>query len=206
MQKYILLFVLFIGLSFFTGCGSSDSDDTPSGPGEDEGGVTLMEALKNPKVNDIAGDIGVSTIFVQSRDGSTMVDDVEALDTLYFLSLAGEGQTHIYETDKNINILNDRLVDDFWEGAAPFYPANLPDIDFESAYESVKAVSGDKPIASIGIRYNESPGEPLILGFYLQGVNAGSCDEYDYVVETGEAYRAAYGVACFFDFNSGSSD
>lgn len=203
MKKLRVLLVLFVGLSLFTGCGSSDNDSPPGGVEETES-PTLMEALKNPKANDLAGDDGLYIIFVQSRDGATMVNNVEGLDTLYFLSLAGTAQTRVYETDKSINVLDERLVDDFWEGAAPYYPANLPDIDFAGAYNAVKAISGDKPIANISIRYNVSPGEPLIVAYTLEGANAGSCDEYDYTVETGEVDLAAYGIACFFDINYGS--
>ena len=204
MKKLMSLLVLSVGLSLFTGCGSTDSPINDSPPGEDIESPTLMEALKNPKANNLAGDDGLYIIFVQSRDGATMVNDVEALDTLYFLSLAGSGQTRVYETDKSINVLDERLVDDFWEGAAPYYPTNLPDIDFAGAYNAVKAISGDKPIANISIRYNVSPGEPLIVAFTLEGANTGSCDEYDYLVETGEVDLAAYGIACFFDINDSS--
>lgn len=207
MKKLTTMLVLFAGLLFLVGCGNSDSSANDR-PGGEEGveNPTLMEALKSSEAENLAGEDGVHVIFVQSRDGTTMMNDVEALDTLYLLSGAGATQTHIYETDKSINIIDDRIVDDVWLGGVPYNPANLPDIDFDSAYESVKAVSGDKPIANISIRYNDSLGEPLIVAFTLQGATEGACDEYDYPVETGEVNLAAYGIACFFDINYGSGN
>ncbi len=207
MKKLISLLVLFVGLSLFTGCGSSNSPINDSPPGEDEGtgNPSLMEALKNPKINDLAGDEGIYITFVQSFDGTTMVNDVEALDTLYFLSAVGIEQTQVIETNKFIDIVDTRLVDEVWGETALYYPANLPDIDFAGAYNAVKVVSGDKPIASISIRYTLVPSEPLIVAFTLEGANAGTCDEYDYAVETGEVDLVAYGIACFFDINYGGS-
>ena len=202
MKKLSMLFVLFAGLLFFVGCGSSDSDDTPSGPGVDEESTTLMEALKSPKAQELAGDEGVYIIFVQSRDGATVVNDVETLNTLYLLSAVGTEQTHIYETNKGMDVLNERLIDDVWMETKLYYPADLPDIDFDSAYESVKSVSGDKPIANIAVFYNLD-GWQLTVSFTLQGESTDSCEQYVYIVATGEAYQTAAGVKCFFDINDG---
>ena len=58
---------------------------------------------------------------------------------------------HIYETDKNMNVLYDKLLNDIWLETEIYHPADLPDIDFQEAYRSVKAVAGDKPIANIAV-------------------------------------------------------
>ncbi len=200
MKKLMLAGILFAGLLFLTGCGSSDTTDN-SGPDEGEENPTLMQALKNPKTENLAGNEGVYIIFVQSRDGTTMVDSVEALDTLYLLSAVGTKQTHVYETDKSINVINDRLVDSLWMETKIYHPADLPDIDFESAYQSVKAVSGDKTIAGISILYPLKTGD-LIVGFNLQGDTAGSCEDYFYTVESGEVQLMGE-TKCFFDINDG---
>jgi hypothetical protein len=188
-------------MSLFLGCGSSDTepiDIVP--PDNEEQNPTLMEALKNPKANELAGEEGVYIVFVQMRDGATMVEDVEALDTLYFLSAEGVEQTHLYETDKHIDVLRERVIGSGWGGTILYHPIDLPEIDFEHAYAAVKEVAGDRPIANLSIRYTLVPSEPLIVAFTLEGESAGFCDEYDYTVGTGEAVLAVANVGCFFRY------
>ena len=105
---------------------------------------------------------------------------------------------HIYETDKNMNVLYDKLVDDVWLETEIYHPANLPDIDFQEAYRSVKAVAGDKPIANIAVFYTLSA-DQLRVSFTLQGDSADSCEQYAYIVETGEVYATGSEVKCFFE-------
>ncbi len=197
MKKLTVVVMLSIGLLFLTGCGSSDTSGGGTGI-EDE--RSLMQALKSPEANSLAGDQGVSIIFVQSRDGATAVDNIEALDTLYLLSAAGAGQTHIYETDKSINVLNDKLINDVWLETEIYHPADLPDIDLQEAYRSVKAVSGDKPIANIAVFYALEE-DQLRVSFTLQGDATDSCEQYAYIVDTGEVYQTGSEIKCFFDMN-----
>lgn len=200
MKKLILSLMVIIGLLFLAGCGNSDSSSSSGDIGTDEGTEgSLIQALKSPEANTLAGDQGVYTIFVQSRDGATAVHNVEALDTIYLLSAVGVTQMHIYETDKNMNVLYDKLVDDVWEGTNIYHPADLPDIDFQEAYRAVKAVSGDKPIANIAILWPIVPESELIVSFTLQGDATDSCEQYDYTVDTGEVIQASSEVKCFFE-------
>ena len=203
MKKFTILLMLTVSLAFLTGCGSSDSDNG-SDNGVDEGteNPTLIEAIKSPKANQITGDQGVYIIFVQSRDGTTMQKDVEALDTIYFLSAVGTTQTHIYETDKNIDVLNDRMVDKPWMETSIYHPADLPDIDFDKAYSSVKAVAGERPIANIAIFYTLYPNQ-LMISYTLEGDTTDSCTQYQYTVDTGEVYQTGQEVKCFFDMTEG---
>jgi len=197
----IVALVLSIGLLFFVGCGNSDSSGTGSwwGTGLDEGTEgSLIQAIKSPEANALAGDEGVYIIFVQSRDGATVEHNVEALDTIYFLSAIGTDQMHIYETDKNINVLYDKLLNYIWGGTAVYFPADLPDIDFQEAYRAVKVVSGDKPIANIAIYYTQY-GDELGVSFTLQGDATGSCEQYIYYADTGEVDQIGLKVKCFFE-------
>ncbi len=180
------------GLVFLTGCGNSTSTHTKP---------TLAEAIKSSKANTLAGEEGAYIIFVQSRDGTTMVNDVEALDTLYFLSAVEPNQTHVYETDKYINVLDERVVDSPWMETAVYHPANLPDIDFDKAYSSVKAIAGDRPIANIAVFYALEPENPLIVSYTLKGDTADSCTQYQYYEDTGEVYQTGIEVKCFFNIN-----
>ena len=200
MKKLAVVLMLSIGLLFLAGCSNSDTTDGDTGTEEGAGGTegSLIQALKSPEANSLAGDQGVYIIFVQSRDGTTVVHNVEALDTLYLLSAIGTDQMHIYETDKNMNVLYDKLVDDVWRGTEIYHPADLPDIDFQKAYRSVKAVSGDKPIANIAIFYTLY-GDQLRVGFTLQGDATDSCEQYTYIVDTGDVYQTGNEVKCFFE-------
>jgi len=191
-MKKISLLILTAGLFFLGGC---DDDDNYI-----ETSPTLMEALKNPKSNELAGDEGVYIIFAQSRDEKT-VTNIEALDTLYFLSAVGTTQTHVYETNKYIDVIDDQLVDDVWAETVIYHPNSLPNINFDTAYNTVKEVAGDKPIANISIRYELIPEEPLIISFVLPSEISGLCDEYDYYVETDEAELAANDVSCYFNID-----
>ncbi len=202
MKKLTVILLLSIGLLFLAGCGNSDSSSTGEpggGTGTEEGTEgSLIQTLKSPEANNLAGDQGVYTIFVQSRDGATAVHNVEALDTIYLLSAIGTDQMHIYETDKNMNVLNDKLVDDVWLETEIYHPADLPDIDFQEAYRSVKVVAGDKPIASIAVFYTLY-GDQLRVSFQLQGDATDSCEQYAYIVDTGEAYQTTSETKCFFE-------
>ncbi|MEA3491694.1 MAG: hypothetical protein U9R27_07310 [Campylobacterota bacterium] len=194
MKKLTLLLMLSMGLLFFAGCGSSNT----TGGGEVEVEESLMQAIKSPEADSLAGDQGVYIIFAQSRDGATAVESIEALDTLYLLSAEGVDQTHIYETDRSINVLTDKLVDNVWMETEQYHPADLPDIDLQEAYGSVKAVSGDKPIANIAIFYTLY-NHQLRVGFTLQGDATDSCEQYAYIVDTGEVYQTGSEVKCFFE-------
>jgi len=199
MKKLTIALMLSISLLFLAGCSNSDSSSSDGDVGTDEGTEgSLIQALKSPEANRLAGDQGVYTIFVQSRDGATAVHNVEALDTIYLLSAVGVTQMHIYETDKNINVLYDKLIDDIWLETNTYHPADLPDIDFQEAYRSVKAVAGDKPIANIAVFYTLSA-DQLRVGFTLQGDATDSCEQYAFIVETGEVFQTGSEVKCFFE-------
>jgi len=187
MKKLVIMFMLSIGLVFLTGC--TDSDNNTEN--------TLIQALKSQEADRLAGDEGVYIIFVQSRD-SIAKTDVEALNALYFLSAIGIDQMNIYETDKSINILDEELVNDTWLETRKYHPANLSDIDFQEAYRAVKVVSGDKPIANVAIFYTLEHDE-LRVGFTLQGDATDSCEQYAYIVDTGEVYQTGSEVKCFYD-------
>jgi len=199
MKKLTMVLMLSIGLLFLAGCGNSDSSSSGGDTGTEEGAEgSLIQALKSPEANTLAGDQGVYIIFVQSRDGATVVHNVEALDTIYLLSAIGTEQMHIYETDKNMNVLYDKLLNDVWLETEIYHPADLPDIDFQEAYRSVKAVSGDKPIANIAVFYTLY-GDQLRVGFTLHGDATDSCEQYAYIVETGEVIQTGSEVKCFFE-------
>ncbi|BAF71820.1 hypothetical protein [Sulfurovum sp. NBC37-1] len=195
MKKLTITLMLSAGLAFLAGCGHSDSTlKEPTEP-------TLAEAIKSSKANELAGEEGAYIIFAQSRDGATMVNDVESLDTLYVLSAVGTDKTHVYETDKNINVLDDKLVDEPWMETEIYHPADLPNIDFDKAYSAVKAVAGDRPIANIAVFHTLEPENPLIVSYTLKGDTADSCVQYQYTVDTEEVHQTGAEVKCFFDMN-----
>jgi len=195
MKKLTLTLMLAAGLAFLAGCGHSDSAQKEP---------TLAEAIKSPKANKLAGEQGAYIIFVQSRDGATMQNDVEALDTLYILSAVETDKTHVYETDKNINVLDDRLVDQPWMETAIYHPSDLPDIDFDKAYSAVKAVAGERPIANIAVYYVLEPDNPLVISYTLKGDTVDSCTLYQYYEDTGKVHQTDSEVKCFFDMNVSS--
>jgi len=198
MKKLTMLLMLSIGLLFLAGCGNSGTSDGDTGIDEGTEG-SLIQAIKSPEANTLAGDQGVYIIFVQSRDGATAVHNVEALDTIYLLSAVETDQMHIYQTDKNMNVLYDKLLNDVWAETEIYHPADLPDIDLQEAYRAVKAVAGDKPIANIAIFWPLVPESELIVGFTLQGDATDSCEQYDYSVDTGEVIQTGSEVKCFFE-------
>ena len=194
MKKLLAAGILASGFLYMTGCGSHKSSEVSP---------ALMEALKNPKTDELAGEEGLYITFVQSRDGKTMMNDVEALDTLYLLSAVGTTQTHVYETDKNVNVLSDNVVNDVWGETRLYRPAALPDIDFEKAYSAVKKIAGEKPIANIAIFYTLEENE-LRVSFTLEGKTPDLCDQYQYIVASDDAFAATNNVKCFFE-NEGNT-
>lgn len=196
MKKLLLAGFLVFGSLYMTGCKSHDSSGTSP---------ILMEALKNSKTNVLAGEEGLYITFVQAKDGHTMMKNVEALDTLYLLSAVGTTQTHVYETDKNINVLSENIVNHAWLETRLYHPAALPDIDFEKAYSAVKKIAGEKPIANIAIFYTLEENE-LRVSFTLEGETPDRCDQYQYIVASDDAFASMKNVKCFFENDSNTTD
>lgn len=208
-MKIVNILLVIVFSLFFCGSSVSAPADSPS-MGIDASSA-LMKALKSPQAEMLSGangeEGGVYIIFVQSRDGVSMVRNVEALDTLYLLTAQGLDQTLVFETDKTnkgLYLLRYRLVNDTWGDTAIYNPADLPDIDFQKAHRMVKEYSGQhKKIASIAVLINLVPEEPLIVSFQIEGDTAESCEQWRYNVAEDEVYPepTAGETRCFFDMD-----
>jgi hypothetical protein len=161
----------------------------------------LMKALTSPQAEMLSGDEGVYIIFVQSLDGVSTVKNVEALDTLYLLAAQGEEQMLVFEADKTnkeLRLLNYKLLNTIWIETAIYNPAELPDIDFQEAHRLVKEASGkDKTIASISVFYALFPEDDLIVSFQMKG-DSPYCEQWQYHVATGDVWQTAFETMCFY--------
>lgn len=188
MKTFVPLFFTLLALLFLAGCGDSDS------------ARKWIDTLQSAKADMLSGDQGVFILFIQPRESNTTVNNVESLDTLYLLS-AQETQTLVFQTDKSLNVLGYRLVNDVWMETVIYHPSELPDLDLRAIQSKIKALSGNKPIASVAIRRALSPGEHLIVSFNMKNEADAFCSQYEYDYDADEAYQTTADSKCYFDMN-----
>lgn len=169
----------------------------------------LMKALKSPQAEMLIGHegIGIAEIYVQPRDGESTVRNVEALNTIYFITEHElyDGVLVIFEADKTSNslrLLNYWTHEGYWGGEKRFHPAELPDIDFQEAYRIVKDDAGSSyPIAGISLYRTLIPphNEPMItFNLYIPEPGSPDCVQWLYNTLT-KVTSPAGRVRCYFD-------
>lgn len=181
----------------------------------------LMNALTSPQAGMYASGDKLLEIFVQNRDGASTVRNIEALDTIYFITntgIKGEDQTNkkgdvliafqIDKTSSHLGLISYKALVDVPLGTVQLDPTTLPDINFQWAWKQITIAAGaeykvkpqDLVLARIGIARAVYPEKPLVISFDFKpkDYEGDTCWEWIYAYDDQDIFNSGFTVGCWF--------